>query len=260
MSRATTTAFAVDIEETTVILPDLRTHPDVTAMRAQLHRAVDQLSPAEGAPALDPCQERVRHALQAVVADVEADPTLGLVFQVQRHVELLTELVRQIRPLLRQAAAIEAERLDQDTTLTERERRLALARLGRLNPAARAEAEHMATRVQEIAAQVHAAVEPHWQTPEHRARLAQAHLDHQLLDKAAAYVRGAVSAAAAIDPHLPQVQALRAMATTLDEAAGLRPCAAPGCTEPLPAAEPGRTRRYCSPRCRTRARRAVTKR
>ncbi|MFE6449649.1 hypothetical protein [Nocardiopsis dassonvillei] len=50
MSRATTAATADVPEETTVTLPDLRTHPDVTAMRAQLHRAVDQLSPAEGTP------------------------------------------------------------------------------------------------------------------------------------------------------------------------------------------------------------------
>lgn len=251
-----------DPEENTVTTPpNLRDHPDVSALRTRLQHIADRLSPAPG-EALDTHRERALLAVRAAAADVEVDPTLALRGEGQRWVDLLAELARQMSPVFRQAAlATEATRLNRDPALSERDRSRALLRLGKINPRAAEEAASLAKRSEQVAGELHALVNPHWNDPEHRTGLARRRLDHTALGRAAEQLRLAVSAAEEIDSHLPEVQALLAMATTVDEtAAGPRPCAAPDCEHPLPPAEPGRTRRYCSQACRTRARRAAAKR
>jgi hypothetical protein len=164
-------------------------------------------------------------------------------------------MTRQLGPLLRQAAlAEEADRLNA-ADLPEDERRRAVMALGKVNPAAREHVAHLTGRVEEIAAQVRAEAVADWDTPDRRAALARARVHHRDLAQAAELLRRAVSDAAAIAPDLPEVRAVLATAAAAEQAAAPA-CAGPDCAAPLPAAEPGRVRRYCSARCRTRARRA----
>lgn len=263
MSHATTAVNVRPEEPTTVnTVPDLAAHPAVRAVRADIAAAAECLTAlSAGTPGAVP--ERVGRALAESVQALEEDPALCLDPQTPRRVDLVAELVRQLIPLTRQAALVaEAERLEQDAGLTGPERRRALARLGKLNPTAPDQVEYLAGRAEEITAQLVAQAAPGRDIPERRRALAGARLDRRALTEAAELLRYAVADAAAIDPDLPQVRSVLAAAAAAEQAttpAGAR-CTAPGCEMPLPPAEPGRERRYCSPPCRTRARRAAANR
>ncbi|MEE2051771.1 hypothetical protein [Nocardiopsis tropica] len=260
MSRATTTATARPEEPTTVnTFRDLANHPAVRAVRADIAAAVERHATlSAGTPDAGP--ERVGRALAQAAQALEEDPALCLDPQTPHRVDLVAELVRQLRPLSRQAALVaEAERLEQDAGLTEPERYRALVQLGKLNPTAPAQVEELAVRAEEIAAELRAQAAPGQDSPEQRRALAGARLDRRTLAEAADLLRRAVRDAAAIAPDLPEVAAVLAAAAAAEQAAAPTgaACAAPGCAAPLPAAESGRVRRYCSPPCRTRARRAA---
>lgn len=263
MSRATTAATARTQEPTTVnTVPDLADHPAVRAVRADLAAAAERHATlSAGTPGAGP--ERVGRVLAAAAHALEEDPALCLDPQTPRRVDLVAELVRQLGPLTRQAALlVQAERLERDAGLTGPERRRALARLGKLHPTASDQARRVAERVEQITAHLLAQAAPGRDTPARRRALAGARIDRRTLAEAAALLRYAVRDAAAIAPDLPEVAAVLAAAAAADQAAAPTgaACAAPGCAEPLPAAEPGRVRRYCSPPCRTRARRAAPNR
>lgn len=263
MSHATTTATTRPEEPTTVnTVPDLAAHPIVRTVRTDIAATIERHAAlSAGTPGAGP--ERVARALANAAQALEEDPTLCLDFQTPRRVDLVAELVRQLGSLTRQTALLaQAERLEQDADLTGTERRRALARLGKLNPTAPAQVDYLAGRAEEITAELVAQAAPGRDTPERRRTLAGAHLDRRALAEAAALLRRAVADAAAIAPDLPEVAAVLAAAKAAEHAAAPTgaACAAPDCECPLPPAEPGRTRRYCSPPCRTRARRAAANR
>ncbi|WP_150255324.1 hypothetical protein [Nocardiopsis deserti] len=205
----------------TATAPDLAAHPAVRAVRADITAAVERHATlSAGTPGADP--ERVGRALAQAAQALEEDPALCLDPQTLRCVDLVAELVRQLGPLTRQAALVaEAERLEQDTGLTEPERRRALARLGKLNPTAPDQVEELAERAEEIAAELRAQAAPGRGTPERRRALARARLDRRALAEAAALLRYAVRDAAAIVPDLPEVAAVLAAAAAADQAAAL---------------------------------------
>lgn len=234
--------------------PDLSAHPAVQAVRATIATAIERVTALSPTPGVD--TELVVRALVDLAQALEQDPMLGLDPQTPRLVDLLAELVCQLGPLTRQAAlVVEAERLEQDTTLTEPDRSRALMRLGKLNPHAPAEAQSVATRIEELTAQIRERAVPGGDTLERRRSLAEERLDRRTLAEAAALLRYAVRDAAAIAPDLPEIVMVLAAAETVEQASTGTACAAPGCAAPLPPAAPGRVRRYCSPGCRTRARR-----
>ena len=253
---------ADDTEENTVPTPpDLRDHPEARRARRSRTEHLERLAARPDEHVADR-----RRILQALAELLESDPTLALRGEGLHRMDLMSELVRQLGPLGRQAALVrERERLETDATLTDRERHRAVNRLGKLNPNAPAEHAALRGRADELLQELAAVARPDWHTRQRRRALALELMPRREggsrpLAEIAAQLRHAVADAVAIDPDLPEALRLLTLAEEIEAPGTPRTCAAPGCAEPLPAAEAGRERRYCSSRCRTRARRAGAKR
>ncbi|MGW9351725.1 hypothetical protein [Nocardiopsis flavescens] len=179
-------------EKTTVTA--LQTHPEVARARAALQRALGD--PAAGAA----------HAPLARAADaLESDPTLVLTRDGQYRWDCLSELVRQLKLLARQAALARA------------------GGPGKVNPQAPRELDALVVRIDQLVDQITAAARPDWDTPAHRAALAEAVLpaDHTLATIAAA-LRSAAGPAAALAPDHPRVRELLALADRITGAVPAR--------------------------------------
>lgn len=210
-----------------------------------------------GEPTLDNARARARRAAEIVSAAVEVDPTLRDLDRC-RDIDLCAEILRQLRPLARQAAqAIEYERLT-SAGASMRE----FARLGRINPLALEELDVLSKRAVEIAQRVADAALPDWNTPtrirERSERLLPA---PRFIADLADQLRSAVQPAIELSHPAAAAVRLAALADQLRAAAGerLRCCAAPGCDHELQLAATGRPRIYCSPACRQRARRKAAR-
>lgn len=250
---------AAEIEEHTTMTtpPALTEHPDVVNTRRTLADQMERMGPDEGDQ---------RRDLAQVLELLEVDPTVALFAPTQRTIALIQELARQRRPLARQAAlAREHERLSADPEGNRR----ALNQLGKTNPRAIEEHAALRTRTAELLQELRTLADPAWTTPQRRRALADERMPPLEgtcgLSALADQLRRSVRDALAIDPTHPQALHLVALAEAIENAhpdAQPRPtpCAGPGCTQPLPPADRGRQRRYCSPPCRTRARRAAGKR
>ncbi|MFE9247146.1 hypothetical protein [Nocardiopsis sp. NPDC006938] len=239
--------------------PDLHAHPEVRRARRGITEHLERLATRTGEDTADR-----RRILQALAEQLESDPTLAVRGEGLRWLDLIGELVRQLGPLGRQAALVaERDRLEADATLTDTERRRAVNRLGKLNTLAPAEYAALRGRADELLQELAALARSDWHTRERRRALAlemmpRTNSGTRPLAEIADQLRRSVADAVAIDPDLPEAHRLLDLAEEIEAAGQPRACAAPGCTEPLPPAEPGRERRYCSPPCRRRARRAVS--
>lgn len=121
--------------------------------------------PAGGPPVVQRAHQRAVGAVELVETAVRLDPTLPEKDRCQRDLDLIAEILRQLKPLARQAIAhLERQRLIA-AGAGERE----IGRLGRTNPAAPAELDAMSERCADIACRVSASAWPDWNTPE-RAR------------------------------------------------------------------------------------------
>lgn len=113
-----------------------------------------------GAPVLERARDRARHAAEIVSGAVEVDPTL-LDCDRSRDIDVCVEIVRQLKPLARQAAlTLEHARLTEAGASPEE-----FARIGRVNPVALDELEALSGRVVVLAERVAAAALPDWDTP-----------------------------------------------------------------------------------------------
>ncbi|SHI60509.1 hypothetical protein SAMN05421803_101710 [Nocardiopsis flavescens] len=101
-------------------------HPEVRRAHQTLHRA--RQGRADG---------RVREAPARVAAALRTDPTLALEVDGQRTADLIAELIRQLKPLSRQAGLAHTHaRLPADPYLPGTDRQHQINRLGKVNPAA----------------------------------------------------------------------------------------------------------------------------
>lgn len=115
--------------------------------------------PDGDAPALRNAHARAVRAAEIVTAALDIDPTLrehGL-----RDLDLCAEILRQLRPLARQAAQfLEHQRLTEAGAPTRE-----IARIGKVREGAPAEVEDLSARAVEIAERISAAALPDWDTP-----------------------------------------------------------------------------------------------
>jgi hypothetical protein len=113
-----------------------------------------------GEPVLDQARARARQAAEIVSTAVENDPTL-LDEDRSRDLDVCAEILRQLRPLARQAAlALEHGRLTKAGAPPEE-----FARIGKINPLAPDELDALSERVVVIAERAAAAALPDWNTP-----------------------------------------------------------------------------------------------
>ncbi|MFV2171734.1 hypothetical protein ACFHW2_43360 [Actinomadura sp. LOL_016] len=203
-------------------------------------------------PEMRRVRERVLQAVDIAAAALRTDPTLAAADR-RRDLDVLEELVRQLRPLARQARLkLERRRLE-GVIGTER----ALARLGRTNPDAPDHLDKLARYTVTIAERIADAALPDWDAPRRiRERSARLLPSPDRLADIAEQLRYAVQA---VELPYPDPEAVR-LAALADQIAltahRRRPrCAGPGCDRELEHATTGRPRRYCSAVCRQRARR-----
>jgi hypothetical protein len=204
---------------------------------------------AQAAAALPPASPARQRATGAVIAALTADPTLGE--RQQRWVDVLTELLRRLAPLARQAAShAEYQRLARAGEST--------AHLGRTNPMALEDLDHVSGRCTVIAAQITAEAWPDWDTPMRARELSASRLARHAheLPQIADWLRRVVAPALDLSHPDPAAVRLAALAELIaPRPAQDRRCAAPGCEQLLETATTGRPRLYCGPACRQRARR-----
>lgn len=255
--------------------PDLHSHPEAVRARQEFEHLITTWPPSSSSPHtsegwwLEADRTPAGRTLVLALAHralraLEEDPTLAVDPEGRRLFDLIAELNRQLKPLGRQVALVRfAQRLHEDPDLTDAQRERGLNRLGKLNPRAEAEHRTLLGRAEELVAQIEARVNPAWGQSGHRRRLAQSFLPRpETTIKATDLVRYLVEEALAVDPELPQARQVLAAADQIDQLLGTsaRTCAASECGQPLPPADPGRERRYCSPSCRTRTQRRGAKR
>jgi hypothetical protein len=208
--------------------------------------------PAQGDPVVVTARRRALAAVDVVTQALAVDPTLAEPDRQARGFDMITELLRQLVPLARQAALlIESRRLQQ---LGGPEAELARARLGLVNPVAVDELQALTDRLTCFAAELSAAAWPDWDSPERRMQRALALMPHPVdVADVADQLRALLAPSLALAP-VPQALRLQALADQISARPGL--CAAPGCQAQLATAATGRPRRFCNAACRQRARRA----
>ncbi|MBN9747756.1 hypothetical protein DMP23_42840 [Amycolatopsis sp. A1MSW2902] len=113
-----------------------------------------------GEPVLDRARARAARAAAIASAAVETNPTL-LDYGRDRDLYICAEILRQLRPLARQASlALEHARLTENSAPPEE-----FARIGKINPLAPDELDALSERAVERAEAVAAAALPDWNTP-----------------------------------------------------------------------------------------------
>src|SRR6266436_915422 len=106
-------------------------------------RALAERVPAAGPPAVTLARQRAVGAAKAVTAALSIDPTLAE--RQQRWLDVLSEVLRRLTPLARQASvATESECLSAAGAST--------AHLGRINPLAAEDLDAVSARCPELAA------------------------------------------------------------------------------------------------------------
>lgn len=124
----------------------------------QLGQLADKIPGGE--PVLERARARAQQAAEIVSAAVAVDPTL-LDYDRSRDLDVCAEILRQFRPLARQAAlTLEHGRLTEAGASREE-----FARIGKINPLAPDELDALSERVVELAERVAAAALPDWNTP-----------------------------------------------------------------------------------------------
>lgn len=183
--------------------PAVHNHPEVRRAHQVLQRALDGCA-----------DERVRDALTRAAAALRTDPTLVLEVDGQHTVDLIAELVRQLKPLGRQAVLARAHaRLLADPDLAEADRQRQIAQLGKTDPTAIDQEEEVLERLRARALALADRARTDWQDPEHLRRLSSQMLPpDQDLEEIARALRRSVSAAAALAPDAPEVRRLLALA------------------------------------------------
>jgi hypothetical protein len=114
-----------------------------------------------GEPVLERAQARGRQAAQMVSSAVQVDPTL-LDYDRSRDLDVCVEILRQMRPLARQAAlTLEHGQLTEAGAPPEE-----FARIGKIDPLAPDELDALSEHVVTVAERVAAAALPDWNTPQ----------------------------------------------------------------------------------------------
>lgn len=225
-----------------------------TTLLEQLREKTGEL-PAEGPPEVVQARRRALQAMATVEAALRVDPTLAAEDRC-RDLDVLDELMRQLKPLARQAQLeIERRRL---VGLPGTERQI--ARLGRTNPLALDELDALSQRAVTLAEHIAGQALPDWNTPERiRERSARLLPSPERLEDIAAQLRYAVRTSLELPHPDPEAVRLAALADQIALTTQRRRerCAGPGCDRELDHARTGRPRRYCGAACRQRARRAA---
>lgn len=196
---------------------------------AELRRKAEEL-PADGAPAVVAARQRALEAVEIVAAALKVDPTLPDADRCRREMDLLDELLRQLKPLARQADK-ELERRRVAGNAQDELTRLWLAMQGRTNPVAPEEMEALAARSVEIAAQIAGQAWPDWNTPRRIRQRSEAMLPGEYeLERIADQLRGTVRKSLAMAYPAPEAVRLAALA---DQIRGTRlPVDRPGTSWP----------------------------
>lgn len=178
-----------------------------TRALAQLREWTTKL-PADGPPPITEARRRVLQAVDIVAEALETDPTLAETDRC-RGIDLLDELLRQIRSLSRQAEnALEADRLAK-LPGTERQ----IARLGRTNPLALEELDALSQRAVDIAREIRAEALPDWNTPRRiRERSTRLLPSPDRLEGIAEQLRDAARPSVSLSHPDPQAVRLNALA------------------------------------------------
>ena len=171
------------------------------AAKDVLRKKAERL-PAEGPPVIQRARQRALAAAETIAAALDIDPTLTE--RSQRDLDLMDELLRQLRPLARQTKVhAERERLVAESA-DERE----IARLGRTNPSAAEDLDALSERCGAIADRVRAAALPDWNTPARIRELSEARLPYpEQVEEIAEQLRRLVKGALAL-PY-PAAEAVR---------------------------------------------------
>jgi hypothetical protein len=210
--------------------------------------------PADGVPVVQRAYQRGMEAVDILAAALHVDPTLADGDRCRRDIDLLQELLRQMRSLARQTEdEVARHRLAADPATAHQ-----AGRLGRTNPNAPDELDALSRRTVEVAQRVAGAALPDWRTPQRvRERSARLLPSAHVLEEIADDLRGAVKPALDLSHPDPEAVRLAALADQIADTARARPrrCAGPGCDLVLEPSATGRPRRYCGATCRQRARR-----
>ncbi|MDS0140542.1 MULTISPECIES: hypothetical protein [unclassified Amycolatopsis] len=172
-----------------------------------------------GEPALERARARAQQAAEIITEAVAIDPTL-LDYDRSRDLDVCTEILRQLRPLARQAALTL-----QHARLTEAgASRQEFARIGKVNPLAPDELDALSERVVEVAKRVAAAALPDWNTPQRiRERSERLLPDADFLTRFADQLAEAVRPAAELPHPAAAAVQLAALARQLRALADSRP-------------------------------------
>lgn len=192
----------------------IRDHDEVIRALSRLRDARDTCTDPAGA-----------RSLTVAIDALRTDPTLALTPAGQRALDLVAELCRQLRPVIRQAdLSREHARLTADDTLTDTDRARRINRLGKINPnAIHAEAE-LLVRLNGEAHALAGAATPDWQTPGHLEQVAHTLLPSpRVLAEIAQQIRDRVAPAAAVAPTNHRVRGILGAAAQLDGAVSTRP-------------------------------------
>lgn len=222
----------------------------------RLCKAAEQLP--DGAPLFHTAREHALHAAAIVGDSLRTDPTLLDYDRGGRDLDVLAELLRQLRGLAKQVEMMLKHKHLVDTSA----RRIEFALLGKVNACATEEFEALAAHLAVLAQRIADKAQSDWNTPQRiRERSEQRLPDPERFLELADQIYEAVRPALELEyPAAAAVQAAR-LAEQLRVIAGDRVsrCAGPGCEHPLRPAGggPGRPRVYCGSTCRQRARRAA---
>lgn len=171
----------------------------IAYLRDKAHRL-----PAEGSDVVREARKRALQAVETAAAAVGVDPTLVETDRELRDFDLLGEILRQLRPLARQA---ETE-LERRTLMSSPDSAEKVARLGRTARDAPDELDALSKRCVEIADRIRASALPDWNTPKRILERSERLLPSQwVLEDIADRLRRAVRAS--LDLPYPADEAVR---------------------------------------------------
>lgn len=164
--------------------------------------------PASDEPGIQQARQRAEEALDTLTTALNTDPTLT-----ERHIrdiDLIGELLRQIKPLARQAE-LELRRQQMEAESTPAD--VIARRLGRTNPNAPTELDALSNRLPELAAQVRAAAWPDWRSADRVRELSELRLPHpETVEYIADQLRNAVRSSLELEHPAAEAVRLAALA------------------------------------------------